>query len=100
MKKSKVFESNNEPLIPNDKYHIVDILKGGEGDKIDDSKFDQEEFQVGCLVELEHTNNPLIAKEIATDHLSRISDYYHRLLAAGLVDEKDALDLAKSFGWN
>lgn len=100
MKKSKVFESVNNSLIPNGKWHIVDTLKGGEGDTTDDSKFDQEEFRVGCLVELEHTDNPSIAKEIATDHLTRVSDYYHKLLAAGLVDEESALNLAKSFGWN
>lgn len=100
MKRPKIFESDDTSLIPDGRWNIVDTLKGGEGDNTNDSKFDQEELQVGCLVELEHTDNASIAKEIATDHLTRVSDYYHRLLAAGLVDEKDALDLAKSFGWN
>jgi len=94
MKRLKVFESQDQKL------NMVDTLRGGEGDNTDDSTFDQEELQVGCLVEVEHTNNPSIAKEIATDHLSRVNNYYHKLMAAGLVDEKDALDLAKSFGWN
>ena len=87
MKKLKIFES-------------INILKGGDGDKVDSSTLNQEELEVGCLVEFEHTNNPSIAKEIATDHISRIGDYYHRLTAAGLVDEGDAINLAKSFGWN
>lgn len=86
MKKLKVFES-------------IDIIKGGDGDETDTSTLDQEELQVGCLVEVEHSSTTSIAREIAIDHLSRIKDYYHRLIAAGLVDEQPALDLAKSFGW-
>jgi hypothetical protein len=34
---------------------------------------------MGMKVEMEHTNCPLIARKIALDHLSELSDYYSRL---------------------
>lgn len=37
------------------------------------------ELKVGIVVEMEHTTDPLIAKEIALDHLNELPDYYTRL---------------------
>jgi len=67
------------------------------------------QLNVGTLVELEHIHwwteeNPdipndiieQIATNIAIDHLNQSSDYYTKLIRAGLVDEKDALDLYQS----
>jgi len=40
---------------------------------------DPEQLEMGIEVEMEHTSDPLIAKRIALDHLSEITDYYTRL---------------------
>ena len=44
-----------------------------------DSKYDLNQLKMGTKVESEHTKYPLIAKEIAKDHLDEIPDYYTRL---------------------
>lgn len=44
-----------------------------------DDQFNAEELAMGIKIEMEHTTNPDIAKEIAKDHLSEIPDYYTRL---------------------
>jgi hypothetical protein len=44
-----------------------------------DDQFDPKELTMGIEVEYEHTDNPLIAKEIAKDHLAECSTYYTRL---------------------
>ena len=56
------------------------------------------ELEVGIKVEMEHTDDPKEAKKIALDHLKEDPKYYSKLIAAGLVDEKDALDEAKRQG--
>ena len=56
-----------------------DHLVGGVGDGRSPEEFDQEQLYMGVLVEIEHTDNPMIAMEIAIDHLSEIPDYYIRL---------------------
>jgi hypothetical protein len=40
---------------------------------------DFEQLQMGIEVEMEHTDDPRIARKIALDHLSEVSDYYTRL---------------------
>jgi hypothetical protein len=54
-------------------------IKGGFGDGLPDSAFDPDELKAGVLVELEHTNDPELAEEIAKDHLREMPDYYTRL---------------------
>jgi hypothetical protein len=64
-------------------------IKGGKADKISlngiSKKFKVEisklekELTKGIKVELEHTKDKTIAKDIAMDHLSEIPDYYTRL---------------------
>lgn len=51
----------------------------GKHNSVPDSKFNTKQLQMGIKSELEHTNNKEIAKLIAKDHLSEISDYYTRL---------------------
>ena len=46
-------------------------------ESIDDFDFDQ--LKKGIKIEKEHTPNPLIAMQIAKDHLAEIPDYYDRL---------------------
>lgn len=54
-------------------------IKGGIGDKRSDSDFDPEQLKNGIKVEMEHTKDPDIAKEIAKDHLSEDPNYYKKL---------------------
>jgi len=59
---------------------MADLIKNiGKYDFVPDSKFDRRELARGIEVELEHVNSRVIAKLIAKDHLSEISDYYSRL---------------------
>lgn len=66
----------------------MDFIKGGLADNIPASAFDQEQLKKGMKVEMEHTNNPKIAEEIAKDHIFETgilkdgvyySDYYSEL---------------------
>lgn len=54
-------------------------LPGGLGDGINSSDVDQSQLDKGRDVEMEHTNDPRVATEIATDHLAELPDYYDRL---------------------
>ena len=47
------------------------------------------ELKWGIKVEMEHTDDPKRAKQIALDHLSEDPKYYHKLKAAGLAPELD-----------
>lgn len=56
-----------------------DHLDGGLADELSPSDFDEDALEKGLNVELEHTNDPDIALEIAMDHLSENADYYTKL---------------------
>jgi len=60
----------------------------GEANKTNttEESVDQDQLKTGIKIEMEHTNNPDIAKRIAVDHLAEIKDYYTRLVKM----EKDA----------
>ena len=51
----------------------------GKHNHIPDEKFNAKEFKMGIKVELEHTDDPIIAKAITKDHLSECANYYTRL---------------------
>lgn len=55
-------------------------LPVGKHHDLPDDVFDHDELQAGIHVEMEHTDDPAIAKEIAKDHLAEIADYYTRLV--------------------
>lgn len=67
----------------------VDSIKGGKSDNM--SEFDlakkhgvsvdviNRQIQKGIMFEKEHTDNPVIQREIAKDHIEEIVDYYDRL---------------------
>lgn len=56
-----------------------DRLPGGRADRVADSAFDPEQLRRGTLVELEHTSDRRLAREIARDHLAESPLYYVRL---------------------
>lgn len=77
-------------------FHKMDEMRGGRAEKenmgIDD--VDPNELELGIAVEMEHTDNPEIAKEIALDHLAENGDYYTLLMRdTYLVDEPKAWEL-------
>ena len=61
------------------KYPFGEQVIGGLGDGRPDSAFDPVQLKKGIKVEMEHTNNPRVAKEIAKDHLTEHRDYYKAL---------------------
>jgi hypothetical protein len=66
-----------------------DKIPGGLGDNKKDSQFDQTQLEMGVKVEMEHTNDPKKAREIAKDHLTEDPKYYTKLakMEAGGCDE-------------
>lgn len=53
---------------------------GGDGiGKHDDQEFDEEALLHGTIHEMEHTNDPKVARSIAKDHLAEDPDYYIKL---------------------
>jgi hypothetical protein len=62
---------------------------------------DPNELRKGIEVEMEHTNDPVKAEEIALDHLAEDPEYYTKLDKAGLEESHDAneqwLDAFKSY---
>ena len=69
-----------------DTYDFSADLSGGRGAGMNPLDFDQKQVEMGIKIEMEHTNDPLVAMRIVLDHLSEISDYYSRLVNM----EKDA----------
>lgn len=61
--------------------HLItaDRLPGGRGDKLDPESVDQRELKRGIKHEMEHTDDPEVAKEIALDHLAEDPRYYTHL---------------------
>jgi hypothetical protein len=56
-----------------------DVIGGGLADDKSAKDFDKVELEKGVLVEMEHTTDRKIAKEIAMDHLTEDKDYYKKL---------------------
>lgn len=68
-----------------------DVLPGGKGD-VPPSNIDPAELAMGIKVEMEHTKDGNMAKEIAQDHLAEDPHYYTKLNQSGLADELDVTD--------
>ena len=75
-----------EPKVELGGHHIVntrvggsDKIPGGLADKKQPSDFPPDQLQKGIKVEMEHTDDPALAKEIAMDHLTEDSSYYDKL---------------------
>jgi hypothetical protein len=58
---------------------IRDWLPGGIGDKTSPDSVSSEQLAKGIKVEMEHTSDPNIAREIAIDHLTEDAKYYDKL---------------------
>jgi len=75
-KTQKIYEAYKKML---NKLNEADYVPGGRADKTSSSDVDQKELTIGIKIEMEHTDDKKLAKEIATDHLVEIPDYYTRL---------------------
>jgi len=62
-------------------------LQGGVGDVTPTNTVNPVQLSLGVQIEMEHTNDPDIAKEIAMDHLTEDPEYYTKLVKAGLAKE-------------
>lgn len=60
-----------------------DRLRGGRADNMNPSDFDPLELQRGALHESEHTDDWLLAREIAMDHLAEDPQYYLKIRKMG-----------------
>jgi hypothetical protein len=58
---------------------IADKIPGGFADKKDPEDFDPKALEKGVKVELEHTDDEDLAREIAMDHLTEFENYYDAL---------------------
>jgi hypothetical protein len=58
--------------------HIVKNLKN-KGEKISNPSYSKKELKKGTSVEMEHTNDPEVAEQIAKDHLEEFPEYYEEL---------------------
>jgi ribosomal protein S18 acetylase RimI-like enzyme len=56
------------------------------------SKVDPHQLKMGIKVEMEHTNDPKVAKRIALQHLAEDPEYYTKLTKAGLEEEEQTVD--------
>lgn len=70
---------------------LQDYLKVGKHRNEPDSKYDVEELKKGVLVEMEHSDNVDICKEIAKDHLSECKNYYTLLNKMELKCKEDII---------
>jgi hypothetical protein len=66
-------------LRPGYDFNPAERIPGGLSSGMQPEDFDPIELERGTQVELEHTNDPAIAQEIAMDHLVEDPDYYSRL---------------------
>lgn len=64
-----------------------DSLPGGKGDEKQPDEVNKTQLQMGIKVEMEHTKDAALAKEIAMDHLAEDPQYYAHLKDAGMADE-------------
>lgn len=81
---------------PKMKIKEQQTVSGGKGDKLSPEDVDQNELAVGIEVEYEHAKgDKTAATDIALDHLKENPKYYSELVQKGIVDEPDAIKLAK-----
>lgn len=69
-------ENTEIDTLAKDREERGDEIEGGLGDDKSPLEFDPEQIKLGMGVEMEHTNDPLIALEIALDHLTEDPEYY------------------------
>lgn len=69
---------------------IQPILSTGRPQSKPDDAYDPEELAMGVKDEMKHTDDPVVAKNIAKDHLAKDPHYYSKLKAKGMEKETTA----------
>ena len=69
-------ESDEIEQIAQDKEEAGEMIPGGKGEGKSPLEFDPEQILMGMRVEMEHTEDPMIALEITIDHLTEDPEYY------------------------
>lgn len=72
-------ETGVEQIEVDKEEEVGNELEGGLGDDKSPSDFCPKQLAMGLEVEMEHTDDPKVALEIAIDHLTEMPDYYTRL---------------------
>ena len=102
---------SGQPKLQKIMFSEEEDLVGGEGDDMlvkdiadyhnEDSEKIKSEIEIGTKIEMEHSNSKKVAKEIATDNVYRISDYYTNadygiLAIEDMKGQKKSLRISKS----
>lgn len=70
--------------------NVADMIPGGFAEGKDPSDFDPEALANGVKIELEHTDDEDMAREIAMDHLTEFENYYDALdLLEKILEKSD-----------
>lgn len=72
-------------------------LPGGLADKKKDTDFDRKQLDMGVEVELEHTNDKELSKDITKDHLEEFPNYYTEL--AKMEDKLKKKETKELMNW-
>jgi hypothetical protein len=87
-------------ILPEEVAMVKSILPGGRAEGKPLKDFDPKQLSMGIKIELEHTDDEDLAREIAMDHLAEIPDYYTRLKRmesdAGVKEAMRKMDAALS----
>ena len=107
----KAATTSGQPELQKIAFSEEEDLVGGEGDDMsvkdiadyhnEDSEKIKSEIEIGTKIEMEHSNSKKVAKEIATDNVYRISDYYTNpdygiLAIEDMGGQKKSLRISKS----
>jgi len=75
----KVHQDSIEDIAPPEDVQKNDMVEGGLADDAKPEDFDKDQLSMGIAVEMEHTDDPKLAREIAMDHLKEDPKYYTKL---------------------
>jgi hypothetical protein len=107
----KAATTSGQPELQKIAFSEEEDLVGGEGDDMsvkdiadyhnEDSEKIKSEIEIGTKIEMEHSKSKKVAKEIATDNVYRISDYYTNpdygiLAIEDMGGQKKSLRISKS----
>jgi hypothetical protein len=79
----------------NNDFNNFQYMTNGKGKNISPADVDKNQLLVGIAVEKEHSDDSNMQASIALDHLAETPNYYTTLIESGIVDEQEALALAK-----
>ena len=70
----------------------------GAGGNLPDSYFDPKQLDIGTKVEMEHTDDPIVARIICRQHLTEFPNYY-KYLDIMENEMKSEEKIREVFGW-